>query len=253
MNSINWIIDTQITEKRSVYFARLRGLVGKMVLQCFDVNGKKPRWPEIRLTFYLLSAQERNMYEGQGYKHDFYLGKLLLSRGSLRLPHVWVQYTTPTQGILVHRLQTFSLHSFLFPASLSGRKRHRTLYRCSTPLPTSPNDTEGINGMVSDYWNIYCEVEIIYSWYQLLYVFVTVVSTDNKSKSATTPTSMDSTSQQPGEWSTVHMVHVCSCNNTLMCVCVHMCGFIEEYVGELLYTSSWLGYSNSLYTLYYTE
>ena len=37
-----------------------------------------------------------------------------------------------------------------------------TLYRCSTPMPTSPNDTESINGMVSDYWNIYCEVEIIY-------------------------------------------------------------------------------------------
>ena len=38
---------------------------------------KKPRWPEIRLTFYLLSTQERNMYEGQDYKHDFYFGKLL--------------------------------------------------------------------------------------------------------------------------------------------------------------------------------
>ena len=43
MNSINWIIDTQIKEKRPVYFVRLRGLVGKMVVQCFDVNGKKPR------------------------------------------------------------------------------------------------------------------------------------------------------------------------------------------------------------------
>ena len=41
MNSINWIIDTRITEKRSVYFARLFGLVGKMVVQCFDVNRKK--------------------------------------------------------------------------------------------------------------------------------------------------------------------------------------------------------------------
>ena len=41
MNSINWIIDTQITEKRPVYYVRLRGLVGKMVVQCFNVNGKK--------------------------------------------------------------------------------------------------------------------------------------------------------------------------------------------------------------------
>ena len=43
MNSINWIIDKQITEKRPVYYARLCGLVGKMVVQCFDVNGKNPR------------------------------------------------------------------------------------------------------------------------------------------------------------------------------------------------------------------
>ena len=99
MNSINWIIDTQITEKRAVYFVRLRGLVGKMVPSCFDVNRKKTRWPEIRLTFYLLSTQERNMYEGQDYKHDFYLGKLLLSRGSPRQPHVWMQFTTATQEI----------------------------------------------------------------------------------------------------------------------------------------------------------
>ena len=41
MNSINWIIDNQIIEKRPVYFACLCDLVGKTVVQCFDVNGKK--------------------------------------------------------------------------------------------------------------------------------------------------------------------------------------------------------------------
>ena len=41
MNSINWIIDMQITEKRSISFVRLCDLVGKMVVQCFDVNRKK--------------------------------------------------------------------------------------------------------------------------------------------------------------------------------------------------------------------
>ena len=40
MNSINWIIDTQITEKRPVYLAHLCSLVGKTIVQCFDVNGK---------------------------------------------------------------------------------------------------------------------------------------------------------------------------------------------------------------------
>ena len=158
MNSINWIIDTQITEKRSIYFARLHSLVGKMVVQCFNVNWKQLRWPEIRLTFCLLSTQERNMYEDQDYKHDFNLGKLLLSRGSLAF-----ECNSPL--LLKEFKYTDCKHSVctrFFPVSFSGQKRHRTLYQCSTPMPTSPNDTESINGMVSNYWNIYCELEIIY-------------------------------------------------------------------------------------------
>ena len=51
MNSINWIIDMQITEKRPIYLAHLRGLVGKTIVQCFDVNGKNCDDRRIRFAF----------------------------------------------------------------------------------------------------------------------------------------------------------------------------------------------------------
>ena len=107
------------------------------------------------------------MYQDQDYKHDFYLGKLLLSRGSLT--------SECNSPLLLEKYRcTDCKHSaavcthFFFLLLFLGEKDTAhciDVVHRHAPMPTSPNDMESINGMVSDYWNIYCEVEIIYRSY----------------------------------------------------------------------------------------
>ena len=132
-----------MTEKRPVYFASLCDLVGKMVVQCFDVNGKKPRWLEIRLTFYLLSTQERNMtvYERQDYKHDFTLENCSV----VRQPYKAASRLSAIHLFLLKEYRCTDCKHSVCTRFFFWAKKHCTLYRCSTPMPTSPNDMENVN------------------------------------------------------------------------------------------------------------
>ena len=106
----------------------------------------------------------KEIYERQDYKHDFTLETAVswgspkaASRLSAILNHLFLYLSNIDAQTVNIQFALVSFSGFFFWA-----KRHHTLYRCSTPMPTSLNDMESINGMVSDYWNIYCEVKIIY-------------------------------------------------------------------------------------------
>ena len=132
-------------------------------VQCFDVNGKKK--PSMSGVLFAFNTCTGKKYVWRsGLQTRFLPWKTAVvakqSEAASRLSAIHHSYSRSI-GAQTVNIQ-FALVSFscFFWAK-------KTPHVCSTPMSTSPNDTESINGMVSDYWNIYCEVEIIYIWYIL--------------------------------------------------------------------------------------
>ena len=152
MNSINWIIDTQITARLLRPFTRPGWQNGSPMLQC-ELKKTSMTRDQAYLVF-AFNTGKKCVCQVRTINTIFTLENWCCreaARGSL---------TSECNSPLLLGAQTANIQFAL--VSFSWQKRHHTLYRCNTPMPTSPNDTESIYGMVSDYWNINFIAKIIY-------------------------------------------------------------------------------------------
>ena len=143
-------------KKDTIYFACLCDLVGETVVQYFDVNGKKTvmTGDQAYLLFTFNTGKKYICMNVRTINTIFTLQNCSV----VRQPEAASCLSAIHLFLLKEYRCTDCKHSvcthFFFLLFFSGQKRHHTLYQCSTPMPTSMNDMESTNGMVSDYWNI---------------------------------------------------------------------------------------------------